>query len=764
MNRHLLLLLLGAPAVAAAQQPPASYTETVTRARQLAKDQPATSWEQTTQADGADLIEFLSPDKVLVGFMHMTRLGVPQFDQLALVNATNGTTLWTYDRPSATDYSVVLTDPFILLLGTTDQVAKLAAVSADSGKGLWQYEVKAPFKLAIRDDQLLLLSRRGKGQRLEAHGFVTSPVVLVDSLFVFATDSALIGLAHESGAVRFVTRFAPDFAAGGPSFAEQVGVPDLMHVRGRTLFVSRERAGLAAYDLPAGRLRWYQPAYERPLPLIDYTAQGRYQFLLQNLALLGRAPGAPAANLSVNSTDRQSQGLLQAAEGEYRAAQARYEGTRSDAYATAGDRQAAAQRVRFAAERQLTATQVNVAMGRMQAGAELAQSMMNFASALAAQLRQVANEGLLSRVRLMMNSAFRAQQHVFQGDWYVRPFYKRGRGVTIVSLATGKRRDIVVSPTNEPFLSYCVDLPVFTVSPDGGRLMAVGISLKADRYVMRSLPLTKMPSLSILSYDLPSIALIERQRDWSILADVVQSGDTAWAKRVLDSGMVDVNARHWRAGETPLIIAAALDKPDFVRLLLARGADSRIVSDLGMTALDVAKSEPVRAALTGRPSTATAGTAGAAGTVTDRTYTHELLSLTLPAGWVVKPPPAQREAEFIVMIGHDALGASLVISGGKGLGDNLKKIMARGQQQVLAAVGGATPDANGIATQTHANEKVLIQGYKGSMVFGGRDVTLGVLVAATAVKRGGLLLQVYFPIANADPVGRAFAELVQSVR
>jgi hypothetical protein len=420
--------------------------------------------------------------------------------------------------------------------------------------------------------------------------------------------------------------------------------------------------------------------------------------------------------------------------------------------------------VRFAAERQLTATQVNVAMGRMQAGAELAQSMMNFASALAAQLRQVANEGLLSRVRLMMNSAFRAQQHVFQGDWYVRPFYKRGRGVTIVSLATGKRRDIVVSPTNEPFLSYCVDLPVFTVSPDGGRLMAVGISLKADRYVMRSLPLTKMPSLSILSYDLPSIALIERQRDWSILADVVQSGDTAWAKRVLDSGMVDVNARHWRAGETPLIIAAALDKPDFVRLLLARGADSRIVSDLGMTALDVAKSEPVRAALTGRPSTATAGTAGAAGTVTDRTYTHELLSLTLPAGWVVKPPPAQREAEFIVMIGHDALGASLVISGGKGLGDNLKKIMARGQQQVLAAVGGATPDANGIATQTHANEKVLIQGYKGSMVFGGRDVTLGVLVAATAVKRGGLLLQVYFPIANADPVGRAFAELVQSVR
>jgi uncharacterized protein len=118
--------------------------------------------------------------------------------------------------------------------------------------------------------------------------------------------------------------------------------------------------------------------------------------------------------------------------------------------------------------------------------------------------------------------------------------------------------------------------------------------MRTDRYVERSLGKSKVPVLSLMSYDLPAMAFIDRQRDWGWITDFVKAGDQASLVRTLQSGEVDVNSRHWAAGESGLIWAVAFNRLDMARLLVARGADVNQMSDLGQTALDVATTEEMK--------------------------------------------------------------------------------------------------------------------------------------------------------------------------
>jgi hypothetical protein len=219
--------------------------------------------------------------------------------------------------------------------------------------------------------------------------------------------------------------------------------------------------------------------------------------------------------------------------------------------------------------------------------------VLNFALGLAEQQKARQMQGILDRVQIMMQGAKHGQQRAFQGEYYLRPFYKRGRGVTIVSLATGRRRDVVFSPHSEPLNAFGVDLPMFTIGPRGS-LVVFGLSLRTDRYVERSLGKSKIPVLSLMSYDVPSMTLIERQRDWGWITDFVKAGDQPALLRALQSGDVDVNSRHWAAGESALIWAVAQGRLDIARILVERGIDVNQISDIGNRALDVARTDEMR--------------------------------------------------------------------------------------------------------------------------------------------------------------------------
>jgi hypothetical protein len=301
-------------------------------------------------------------------------------------------------------------------------------------------------------------------------------------------------------------------------------------------------------------------------------------------------------SLSRSSTADTHLNSLDVAQRYYDESRARYDQLRASPYSTRGEREAAADRMVLASQGNLAAVQTNVAVGRAMASMQLGASVLNFALNFAAQQKARILSGVVERVHIMMQGATRAEQRAFQGDYYLRPFYKRGRGVTIVALETGKRRDVIFSPHSEPVTAFGVDMPVVTMGP-GGRLVLFGLSMHTERYVERSLGKSKIPVLSLMSYDVPAMTFIERQRDWGTLIELVKLNNQGVLLRALESGELDINSRHWAAGESGLHWAVALSNIEMARFLVAHGANVNLVSDLGQTALDIASTEEMKSYL-----------------------------------------------------------------------------------------------------------------------------------------------------------------------
>ena len=546
--------------------------------------------------DSADAALFVSGDTAII-----------VAGQITEIDAKSGATLRTIARAAPSDESSAQLGGNVVLVSSG---ASVELIDRSTGKSRWTATDPLPAQLvSLAPSSVMRVAKEGnrgvvdrlrpetgaRVWRYQASGNVVSAVAVTNGLVLFSTDSALIGLDTATGTPRFITALPEAVQSAGPSLARRIGLPDQIELRPAPdrLFLSRERAGLVAFELPSGKQLWFQPIYERPQPAFDYTAQGRYEWLLQNLALVGRPQADLPPSLSRSSTADVHLHTLDVAQSFYDQSKARYDYLRTSPYATRGERQDAADRMVLASQGNLAATQTEVATGRAMASMELGAAALNFALQLAAWQKARIVSGVVERVQIMMQGATRAEQRAFQGNYYLRPFYKRGRGVTIVSLETGKRRDVIFSPHSEPLTSFGVDLPVFTLGP-GNRLVLFGLSMHTDRYVERSLGKSKVPVLSLMSYDVAAMAMIDRQRDWGWLTDFVKAGDIPSLERSLASGDVDVNSRHWAGGESSLIWAVAFNRVDIAKILIQHGADVNQVSDLGQTALDVAATEPMK--------------------------------------------------------------------------------------------------------------------------------------------------------------------------
>jgi hypothetical protein len=143
-------------------------------------------------------------------------------------------------------------------------------------------------------------------------------------------------------------------------------------------------------------------------------------------------------------------------------------------------------------------------------------------------------------------------------------------------------------------------------------------------------------------------------------------------------------------------------------------------------------------------------------------FTHELMTMVLPAGWVVQPRPAGAEAEFVAALqGANKAGNAVVTAAGYG---NLKEAMARGTAMIQAALPGAIPDTSLYELKTDAGDRMLLQGFSATMSYGGKDVQLAALLAVTVNGRRGVIAQVYFAPQFADQVGREFGQLIRSFK
>jgi hypothetical protein len=144
------------------------------------------------------------------------------------------------------------------------------------------------------------------------------------------------------------------------------------------------------------------------------------------------------------------------------------------------------------------------------------------------------------------------------------------------------------------------------------------------------------------------------------------------------------------------------------------------------------------------------------------TFTHELVTMTLPAGWTVQPKPAGAEPEYVAALQGVNKGANAVVTAGKY--GNLKEAMQRGTGMIQAAFPGAVAETSFYRLKTTDGDELWLLAFSGSLSYGGKDVPLAALLAVTVNGKRGVIAQVYFAPQFAEQVGREFGELIRSFK
>lgn len=409
--------------------------------------------------------------------------------------------------------------------------------------------------------------------RHDGDGVLTSPLAMEDGLLLFSTPDALVGLALADGSQRFRTPLPDEVIEASPTESEVVGVPDALRTEPGRLLLARESAGLLSFDLESGELGWFQADLDGGY----YTGDGRYAFVYEALLMQAVQSGAdlesapPPTRLGIGAPGGSA--LVANAQRGYDAARARYDALDVGSAGRAG----AGGQLRLAAEQQLIATELDVSMGRMSAGVEFAGAIASLGQAIAAWRRAQGLQALVDRSRMGMESVVDLQTRLFRDRWYVRPFYigGRGRGVSIVDIDSGLRRDILYSPHSMPLVGYGLDLPNFALSPSGERIAMVGVSLDTDRWERRDKWGTHVPNVSLLTYDLADFEASEDPVLPLTVLEAIVAGDYTALRGLLDEGD-DPNGIEPETGLRPLHMAVSFKRPDLVRLLIERGADPRL--------------------------------------------------------------------------------------------------------------------------------------------------------------------------------------------
>ena len=145
------------------------------------------------------------------------------------------------------------------------------------------------------------------------------------------------------------------------------------------------------------------------------------------------------------------------------------------------------------------------------------------------------------------------------------------------------------------------------------------------------------------------------------------------------------------------------------------------------------------------------------------TFTHELVTMVIPAGWALQAKPPGAEAEFVASLSAAAQSATVVVTASNNYG-NLKEALRLGLSMVQTAVPGAIPDTAVYQMKTASGDNILMQGFSANMQYGGQEVTIAGLLAVTVRGKRGVIAQVYFPPQHAEKVGRDFGQLIISFK
>ncbi len=159
----LLLLALAASGPAAAKKDSGSdlVAPLASVARKVAAAAPGPAWSTILPAAEADLIQFVSASRVLVGEVgiapgtpFLPLASAPHTGPVALYDAETGRKIWSHARPPLPpgQYSVLAVSPVILLVATEAKRAVYTALDPETGKTRWEQAFRAPYSAVPSPD------------------------------------------------------------------------------------------------------------------------------------------------------------------------------------------------------------------------------------------------------------------------------------------------------------------------------------------------------------------------------------------------------------------------------------------------------------------------------------------------------------------------------------------------------------------------------------------------------------------------------------
>ena len=511
---------------------------------------------------------------------------------MALFDTKDGATKWSHSvKDASIQLATVLDNRIYRVISANSaknngSIEAIQALKPNNGKVLWTRRVKEN---------------------------IVSPLYLQQGVLTFTTDNAIYGLIAKSGQQQFRNPFPKQFRKNTPSSATKLPQPDIIKFRNNKLYLVREMAGIRAYTFPSGAKLWQQLNFNHQSK--TYSADRLYTLLSRNL---GSQPSPQSASgiATRSAASSSSQSLfMQSAQRRYESEKQRTDAILSKRNTSALERKSAYQSRSIEAGLMEANTQLDMAMGQMQAAGDLFNAVVGLQSAIQNALEITAVQGVISRKHLELRSMMTLPQSCFQGNYYLWPFSYQGRGVTLVNLDTGKRHDIVFSPQIESLDIFGIDLPTFRLSPNGKILVMAGVGMNSNKYQDYVKWKYRMPKPSTLAYDLSTFQFTQKSLlqtkaeraaakaeqdakamaaqfqayyDKSKIHTAAQAGNLAQVKSLLDAG-VSANAQHPNDETGPLIFAIIGGNNEVVRLLIASGADVNEKSKEGKSALFWAK-------------------------------------------------------------------------------------------------------------------------------------------------------------------------------
>jgi len=569
------------------------------------------------------LAVMLTGNQVLV-----TGVGVAAFD------VGKGALRWQLANPR------ILADKRSAVLPTAEGIVlwnagRTALVDPATGKVRWEHGAPSGIKNVMgaqgRIYRVLTTGRAGATDQLEAldaaqgqrqwavdlKGTVVSPLLATQGLLICSTDNQVVGLQAQSGTEAFRSAIPPRIASRSPSNAKFLGLPDALHLRGNTLFLSRADGGVVAYGLPAGQQRWAQANYNVDNQLQGYSADAYIGALRAASQVPIRAPRR-GGYLPLHQPGPNS--YLVAAQASHAYVMQRTAAVLANRRSGRLERKAALGTRMLSVQSTMSRMRAASAMGRLQAGASAGLAVAGALATVGEAIRYVIQakqqRNFRERLMLQLEAVARMHRSSFRGRYYLRPFTEmRGiRGLTLVDLDTGKRSDLIFSPGVGALVVFAVDLNTYGLDPSRKWLVLFGVGMDPLRYQKIRRWSSEFPRPSLLAFSLASLRFthksnikarvrkalfkgakvntritnsqIQQLNLFTQFMQTVLKNQPALAQEMLTQKKISPNHRY--AGMSLLHYAASMGRAKIVAHLLAAGAELNAkTTTTGQTATDL---------------------------------------------------------------------------------------------------------------------------------------------------------------------------------